>query len=115
MKRILVAEDDDLVQDSMKRLLGSPRTDLTFAFDGREALQFLRTGSYDLLISDVDMIGMDGVALFRHVREEFPTLRFVFFTGSLDSLRRRVNPLSVPVFDKLEMRQLRSFVRELTV
>ena len=65
MARILIAEDDDAIRGLVVRALGEDGHDLTATTDGVAALQALqeRGGEFDLLLADVKMPVMDGVAL----------------------------------------------------
>ena len=46
-----------------------------------EALQKIKSMSYDAIVSDYQMPGMDGIALLKEIRAEFPDLPFIIFTG----------------------------------
>jgi two-component system nitrogen regulation response regulator GlnG len=79
--RILIADDDSL----MARLLGSvvSREGLTplLAKDGTEALQLVRAGDPDVLLTDIRMPGMDGMELMRKAKEIDPELPVILITG----------------------------------
>jgi two-component system nitrogen regulation response regulator GlnG len=79
--RILIADDDS----SMARLLGSvvSREGLTplLAKDGAEALQLVRAGDPDVLLTDTRMPGMDGMELMRKAKEINPELPVILMTG----------------------------------
>jgi signal transduction histidine kinase len=86
---ILIAEDDRVSMAALATAVreGIPNVDLLDAADGRAALDILRRGGVDLLISDVAMPGMDGNELLRRLRDE-PLTRgtyVVLVTGSEDS------------------------------
>ncbi|MGP8258609.1 MAG: sigma-54-dependent transcriptional regulator [Acidobacteriaceae bacterium] len=79
--RILIADDDSL----MARLLGNvvSREGLTplLAKDGTEALQLVRAGDPDVLLTDMRMPGMDGMELMRKAKEIDPELPVILITG----------------------------------
>jgi two-component system nitrogen regulation response regulator GlnG len=79
--RILIADDDR----SMARLLGNviSREGLTplLAKDGAEALQLVRAGDPDVLLTDMKMPGMDGMELMRKAKEIDPELPVILITG----------------------------------
>jgi two-component system nitrogen regulation response regulator GlnG len=79
--RILIADDDS----SMARLLGHvvSHEGLTplLAKDGAEALQLVRAGDPDVLLTDIRMPGMDGMELMRKAKEIDPELPVILITG----------------------------------
>ncbi|HYF28263.1 MAG TPA: SpoIIE family protein phosphatase [Baekduia sp.] len=66
--RVLVADDNADMRDYLRRLL-SPSYEVVLAADGREALDLLRDGGADLVLSDVMMPRLDGFGLLRCLRE----------------------------------------------
>jgi two-component system nitrogen regulation response regulator GlnG len=79
--RIVIADDDS----SMARLLGNvlSREGLTplLAKDGTEALQLVRAGDPDVMLTDIRMPGMDGMELMRKAKEIDPELPVILITG----------------------------------
>ena len=82
--RILIVDDDPLVARSLGRALRPHKTEI--ASGGRAALDRLcsEPNGFDAVLCDVVMPDMDGVELFRHVSERYPTAagRFIFVTGA---------------------------------
>jgi two-component system chemotaxis sensor kinase CheA len=66
--RILVAEDADVVREALRHALVNAGFDVTVARDGAEALEHARSGTYDLVSTDVMMPRMDGYELTRSLR-----------------------------------------------
>jgi class 3 adenylate cyclase len=58
--RIVVAEDDDRIRDLLCDYLRSQGHDVVAAKDGLEALEIIRSGSYDLLLTDIEMPRANG-------------------------------------------------------
>ncbi|MFM7144188.1 MAG: response regulator, partial [Alphaproteobacteria bacterium] len=69
-KRILVVDDSITVREVERQLLEQRGYEVDVAVDGLEAWNALRAGSYDLLVSDVDMPRMTGIELVRAVRAD---------------------------------------------
>jgi len=69
--RVLVVEDDELMRRAVGRLL-SREFDVSFASDGAEALPMVLSGSFDSVLSDVDMPGMRGDELYEAVLAKDP-------------------------------------------
>jgi len=65
---ILVAEDDPVSRMVAQGLLMAPGRTLTVVNDGREAIEAVGAGNYQLLLMDAQMPGMDGVAAARRIR-----------------------------------------------
>ncbi|MEY2933447.1 MAG: hypothetical protein RL033_4196 [Pseudomonadota bacterium] len=80
--RVLVVDDDVFVGRSIRRLL-RPQHEVTLALSGRQALNLLRNGEYDVIFCDVMMPEMTGMELHAMVSKQDARLseRFVFITG----------------------------------
>ncbi|MFZ4437935.1 MAG: response regulator, partial [Syntrophales bacterium] len=82
-KRILVVEDSREYRDFLVILLSKHGYECDSAQDGIEALEKLRVGAFDLIISDVLMPRMDGFQLCRAVKsdEELKAIPVIFYSG----------------------------------
>lgn len=69
-RRILVADDSLTVRELERKLLASRGYDVETAVDGADAWNALRSGDYDLLVTDIDMPRLDGIELVRLVRAD---------------------------------------------
>jgi two-component system chemotaxis sensor kinase CheA len=69
-KRVLVAEDSITSRMLLRGILESAGYDVKTAVDGLEAFTLLRTESFDVLVSDVEMPRLDGFALTERVRAD---------------------------------------------
>jgi DNA-binding response OmpR family regulator len=78
---ILIVDDEENILDAVTIVLRD-RFDITSAGRGDVALDLFRKGSFDLVISDVRMPGLDGVELFREIRKLKPDQKFVFISVS---------------------------------
>jgi DNA-binding NtrC family response regulator len=85
--RILVVDDKQSFRFMLKGYLDDAGYQVECAASGVEALVLLKQGSFDLVLSDMVMPEMDGMALLRQVRSRHPLLPFVLVTahGSIDS------------------------------
>lgn len=81
--RILLVEDEDGVRGIAASLLESRGYEVEQACDGEEALEILteQPCSFDLIISDVVMPGMDGPTLMKEAREHLGDARIIFISG----------------------------------
>ncbi len=69
-RRILVADDSLTVRELERKLLASRGYAVETAVDGADAWNALRNGSFDLLVTDIDMPRLDGVQLTRMIRAD---------------------------------------------
>jgi CheY-like chemotaxis protein len=82
-RQLLVVEDDPAEQMSVAELLGHTDVEITTAVTGAEALEKLRTGSFDCVVLDLKLPDMSGFELLAEVQKE-PKLRetpIIVFTG----------------------------------
>jgi excisionase family DNA binding protein len=82
-KRILVVDDEASIRDLLAKTLALAEYDVDTASDGSAALDRLRErrGSYNLMIADLRMPGMDGLTLIREVKRLRPDLPIIIITG----------------------------------
>jgi two-component system cell cycle response regulator CpdR len=90
MARILLADDDGATRDLVKRALGTDGHTVTSTQDGTEALDAIiaTPAGFDLLISDVQMPGLDGIGLAEHALGAAPGLRIILMSGFAGELDR---------------------------
>jgi len=69
-KRVLVVDDSLTVRQLERTLLLNHGYDVDVAVDGVEAWNTVRLGSYDLVVTDVDMPRMNGIDLVRHLKQD---------------------------------------------
>jgi excisionase family DNA binding protein len=80
--RILLVDDEESIRKLLSRMLESSY-DVEVAADGETAMRLLRESDahYDLLISDLNMPGIDGLMLIREAQRIDPTLPAIIITG----------------------------------
>ena len=82
-EHILLADDEDFVRSFVRSILNTAGFDVLEASDGAEALELVRHvgGAIDLLVTDVRMPRMDGVALAQAVTDIYPDIPILFISG----------------------------------
>src|SRR5712691_1642796 len=100
MARILIAEDEEPLRALIKRALAEEGHFVVATADGSEALDSLQSegGDFDLLLADIKMPVMDGIALALAVARDFPKLPILLMTGYADQ-RERASGLDALIHD----------------
>lgn len=100
MARILIAEDDDSVRAFVCRALAHAGHEVVEAEDGglAEEVMIAESGRFDLLLSDIKMPVMDGIALALNVAASWPEVTIVLMTGFADQ-RERAHGLDALIYD----------------
>ena len=79
--RVLVVDDEVTIRDLLAKTLALAEYDVDLAPDGRAALDRLRVIPYDLLITDLKMPGVDGLAVIREARRLKADIPVIIITG----------------------------------
>jgi CheY-like chemotaxis protein len=100
MPRILIADDEASMRMLVARAVAMDGHETVTAEDGAEALEILtrEDGAFDLLLTDIQMPVMDGIALALAVARDFPQLTILLMTGFADQ-RERASGLNAIVHD----------------
>jgi two-component system, cell cycle response regulator CpdR len=93
MSRVLIADDEDSMRMLVARAIAMDGHDTVTAQDGAEALEILtrEAGAFDLLLTDIQMPIMDGIALALSAARDFPRLTILLMTGFADQRERASN------------------------
>lgn len=83
MIRVLLVEDDKnlcfILKSSLEQMIGG--YEVTIATNGKEGLELLEKGDFDVIVSDIEMPVMDGMSMVQHIRRHHPQLAIIFITG----------------------------------
>src|SRR5574340_517023 len=98
--RILLVDDQKSLRRSLSLMLEGAGFATEEAENGEEALHYLATHKYDLVITDLRMDGMSGIDLLREIKQSNPKLPVILITayGSIDSA---VDAMRLGAFDYL--------------
>ena len=100
MAKILVTEDDSTVRQFVARALEQSGHQVLQAEDGEEGFDTICAcdGEFDLLLTDIKMPIMDGIALAKSTATFFPALKILMMTGYADQ-RERADGINEIVLD----------------
>ena len=88
--RILVVDDNDRVAAALAEMLRLDGNQVDIAVNGNAALEKLRERTYDVILSDMRMPGLDGPGLYRELELRHPALARRFIACSADVLQPSV-------------------------
>jgi two-component system, cell cycle response regulator CpdR len=100
MPRVLIVDDEDSMRMLVARAIAMDGHEIVTAADGAEALEILgnERGAFDLLLTDIQMPVMDGIALALAAARDFPDLTILLMTGFADQ-RERASGLNAIAHD----------------
>ena len=90
MSRVLIVDDEESMRMLVARAIAMDGHQTVTAQDGAEALEILtrEQGRFDLLLTDIQMPIMDGIALALATARDFPRLTILLMTGFADQRER---------------------------
>ena len=93
MARVLIAEDEEPLRLLTARALTGSGHEVLTAIDGADALEIItrEQGRFDLLLTDIKMPLMDGIALALSVARDYPNITILLMTAYADQRERASN------------------------
>lgn len=98
--RILIVEDEPDLLDALKKQLQSSGYSVDGCGNGLDAEYYLKMATYDAVVLDIMMPGIDGLTLLKKMRAEGNTTHVLLLTA-LDSIENKVNGLDAGADDYL--------------
>lgn len=98
--RILIVEDEKSLRTLLERRFTGEKYTVDACGDGREALSYIETGTYDCIILDIMLPGMDGLSVLREMRDRRHRTPVLLLTAR-DSIVDRVKGLDIGADDYL--------------
>jgi len=96
-KKILFVDDETRILDGLRRMLRSMRNEweMSFAASGQEALDILAGNTFDVIVSDIRMPGINGAQLLNAVKQQYPQTVRIALSGqaSKETILRSVGPI----------------------
>ncbi|MCA9551395.1 MAG: sigma-54-dependent Fis family transcriptional regulator [Myxococcales bacterium] len=100
MERILIVDDEESIRTFIGAVLESEGLKVTLAEDGDEAARLLQQHNFHLMVTDLRMPGLDGMALLRKVRAEEPEMEVIVLTAH-GTVENAVEAMKLGAFDYL--------------
>jgi two-component system, sensor histidine kinase SagS len=116
-KRVLVADDEPVIRQTLNDVLSSLGCLVDAAKDGEEACSMVGQARYDLIVCDVKMPNRNGYAVFAMQKDKDPTVPVIFMTGfgydpNHSIIRARRQGLEAVLFKPFKVDELLDAVRE---
>jgi two-component system response regulator AtoC len=97
---VLVVDDDQIVNEFIAETLGRVGYQVDASYSGEEGLEKIKDKPYDILISDIKMKGMDGIALLQKSLEVQPELTAIMITA-YGTVENAVKAMKLGAYDYL--------------
>src|SRR4030066_412478 len=96
--RILVVDDEMIVCESCRRILEEEGYEVEAALSGKEAFEKMKANSFDIVITDLKMPGIDGMEVLKTFRKEYPDSIIIMITG-FSTVETAVEAMKLGAFD----------------
>lgn len=115
-KRVLVADDEEIIRETVANVLRKNGCEVEVAPDGAQATELLRRHPYDLLIADIKMPQRNGYEVFATARDLYSGISVILMTGfgydpNHSIVRARKEGLNAVLFKPFKVDQLLGEVR----
>ncbi len=84
MYKVVIIDDEPLIVEGLSRTMAWENWNCTVAgtaYDGAEGMEVIRRERPDIIISDINMPGLDGLKMIAGLKSEFPDMQIVILTG----------------------------------
>ena len=100
MTKILIVDDEPRILLLMKSLLKAHGFEVETAKDGPAALEIVKDGEIQIVVTDLRMSPMDGMALFKEVKALYPSMPVILLTAYA-SVETAIEAMKSGIFDYL--------------
>jgi DNA-binding NtrC family response regulator len=81
MKKVLVIDDEQIVLNSVKKILGPGEYEVDTTLSGRQGLEWAVSQNYDVVLTDVRMPDIGGMLILRDIKKAKPSMPVIIITG----------------------------------
>ncbi len=97
--KILICEDDNLLQRTLQILLGKNGFDLIQAFDGNQAFEYLNNEHFDMLLVDIHLPYSNGIEIIEYYRHTLKKDSPVLIVTAIDNKRIKEQAEKLDILD----------------
>jgi two-component system, OmpR family, response regulator len=98
--RVLLVDDEDDFRTTLANRLRKRKLEVAEAESGRAALNLLKQGTFDVVVLDVRMPGMDGIEALKEIKKTSPLVEVIMLTGHA-SVESGIEGMRLGAFDYL--------------
>jgi DNA-binding NtrC family response regulator len=90
---ILIVDDEEVVRRSYQRILAGTRCKVEAVWSWEQVLRAMQDHAFDLVLLDLRMPGMDGIAILRELKQRWPDCEVIIITGypSVATVKQAMN------------------------
>ncbi|TAN37873.1 MAG: sigma-54-dependent Fis family transcriptional regulator [Nitrospirae bacterium] len=97
-QKLLIVEDEETLRESLKRVFIRDGYEVDGVDSSEAALETIKNSSYDLVITDIVLPGINGIALLKRCRENNPDLKVIIMTA-FASIETAVEAIRAGAYD----------------
>lgn len=115
-KKILVVDDEENARIGLSRLLSREGYQVDSVSNGYEALNYLREKDVNLVVTDINMPEMNGIAFLKELNKNFPNCNVIMITayGGVESYIEAMNLGAFEYINKpVKIEELKSILRKI--
>ena len=116
--RLLIIEDEISILEALQKGLKKEGYAVDIVSDGNEAMEYLELNSYDLVVLDINLPGIDGLSILRNLRKEDIDTRVIIISANRE-IEDRIKGLDLGANDYLvkpfDFQELKDRIRDLKI
>ena len=112
---VLIVDDEPGILDTMADILSEMNFKVTIASDGYQAVNLMRSGSFDAVMMDIRMPGIDGIEALKRIKEMKPDAKVVLVTAYASEetiLASKKEGASTVLYKPINLDKIESLLRE---
>jgi len=82
---ILIVDDEEMMRSLLEKILSREGYTVATAIDGRDALEKIDQGDFQMIVSDMKMPHLDGFGLLQAVKQSYPSISVIIMTAYGDT------------------------------
>jgi DNA-binding NtrC family response regulator len=96
--RVLIVDDEEAFANNIAKLIAKRGYDIKAVYNGQSALQALDEDDFDVIVLDLKMPGLDGLATLKIIKRKKPSVEVIILTGH-GSMESGIDGIEMGAFD----------------